>query len=228
MSRRRRVRPGVAIRRSVLVVTAGTLLLFGAPPLAAQQGDARRGGAVEFNGRLAPETAERLRGITRRAEEGGVPAELLRRKVSEGVSKGVTGQRLERAIEEYARRLTEARRLAGRGAGGDVLVAAAEAAERGVSSGRIRAFLSANPNPLRSVVGLRVLGELVEIGVPESEASRGVSAALDRGLRGERLLALSAAVRRRVGAGEDPVAALRAEVDPRRSPVESRRGAPGP
>lgn len=180
-------------------------------------------GFERLDERLAPETVERLRGIAARAERAGVPPELLRRKAIEGVSKGVTGARLERALEDYARRLVSAREFAGPDAGPDVLAAAAEAAEAGVPPDRIRAFLRANPNPVRSTVGLRVLGDLQNLGVPPGEAARGVNAALDRGLRGERLLAVSAAVRRRVAAGEDPSAALRAEVDVGRSPADSRR-----
>jgi hypothetical protein len=165
---------------------------------------------------MSQETTARLREITERAERDGVPAELLRRKIREGLSKGVRGPRLEQAIEAYARRLVAARRLAGDGAHPDVLVAAAEAAERNVPPDRIRAFLRVNPNPHRSVVGLRVLADLIDAGVPAGEAARGVNAALDRGLRGEPLLAVSAAVRRRVARGEDPSDALRAEVDRRR------------
>lgn len=192
-------------------ILAVLLLLAGAASAPAQEG------------RLAPETVERLRTIAERAERAGVPPELLRRKVSEGVSKGVTGARLEDAIEDYAGRLVAAREFVGRGASPDVLAAAAEAAERGLPPDRIRSFVRANPNPLRAVVGLRALGELHEAGVPAGPAARGINAALDRGMRGERLLALSAAVRRRVAAGEDPAAALRAEVDVRRAPVDSRR-----
>lgn len=198
----------------------GILLMFAATDAAAQERD-RPSPALESG--LSAQTVERLRAISQRAERGGVPPELLRRKVNEGVSKGVDGERLERAIEDYAERLVAARRLAGADASADLLVAAAEAAERGVPAGRIRSFLSANPNPVRAVVGLRVVAELHELGVPPGEAARGVNAALDRGLRGERLLAVSAAVRRRVATGEDPTAALRAEVDVGRAPVESRR-----
>lgn len=204
--------------RSVPVL-AVLLLLAGTGEVAAQQLD-RPAGQEQ---RLSPETIETLRAITRRAQRAGVPPELLRRKVNEGVSKGVSGERLERAIAEYAGRLAAARRLAGSDAGPDVLAAAAEAVERGLPPDRVRTFVTANRNPLRSVVGLRALVELHDTGVPADEAARGVSAALDRGLRGERLLALSAAVRRRVAAGEDPTVALRAEVDGGRSPVSSRR-----
>lgn len=176
-----------------------------------------------FEERLAPGTVERLRSIAERAERAGVPPDLLRRKVNEGVSKGVTGARLERAIADYAERLTAARRLAGPRVAAPVLAAAAEALERGVPPDRVRRFLTVHPNPVRAGVGLRVLADLRDIGVPDGPAMRGVGAALDRGLRGERLLALSAAVRRRVAAGEDPTAALRAELGGDRSPVGSRR-----
>lgn len=209
-------------RWRVLAVLAA-LLVGGGTDAAAQERDRP---APRLENRLSPGTIERLRNISQRAERGGVPPELLRRKVNEGVSKGVTGQRLERAIDDYVERLLAARRLAGPDAASDVLAAAAEAVERGVPADRIRGFLGANPNPVRAVVGLRVVAELHELGVPPGEAARGVNAALDRGLRGERLLAVSAAVRRRVASGQDPTSALRAEVDIGRDPVPSRR-APG-
>lgn len=195
------------------------LLLVGPGPGAAQEFD--RPSRLEE--RLAPNTVERLRSIAERAERDGVPAELLRRKVNEGISKGVTGARLERAIADYADRLVEARRLAGPRASAPVLAAAAEALERGVPPDRIRRFLTVHPNPVRAGVGLRVFADLRDAGVPDGPAMRGVGAALDRGLRGERLLALSAAVRRRVAAGQDPTEALRAELSGDRSPVRSRR-----
>lgn len=203
--------------RSIMVLAA--LVLTGPANAGAQESR----GFERLDDRLSPATVERLQGIAQRAERAGVPPELLRRKAMEGVSKGVTGTRLEQAIEAYARRLVTARELAGRDAGPDLLAAVADAAERGVPPRRIRAFVSANPNPVRSTVGLRVLGDLRDLGVPDAEAARGVSAALDRGMRGERLLAVSAAVRRRIAAGEDPVGALRAEVDVRRGPADSRR-----
>lgn len=203
--------------RSIMVLAA--LVLTGSVNAGAQElRDFDR-----LDDRLSPAAVERLQGIAQRAERAGVPPELLRRKAMEGVSKGVTGTRLEQAIEAYARRLVTARELAGPDAGPDLLAAVADAAERGVPPRRIRAFVSANPNPVRSTVGLRVLGDLLDLGVPEAEAARGVSAALDRGMRGERLLAVSAAVRRRIASGEDPAGALRAEVDVRRGPADARR-----
>lgn len=203
--------------RSIMMLAA--LVLTGPANAGAQEARSFE----RLDDRLSAATVERLQGIAQRAERSGVPPELLRRKAMEGASKGVTGPRLEQAIEAYAGRLVTARQLAGPDAGPDVLAAVAEAAERGVPPRRIRAFVSANPNPVRSTVGLRVLGDLRDLGVPDAEAARGVNAALDRGMRGERLLAVSAAVRRRVAAGEDPVGALRAEVDVRRGPADSRR-----
>lgn len=191
----------------------GLLLVLLLLPAAAAQAQER--GGVRYDGRLSAETVERLQSMEARAQRAGVPAELFRRKVNEGVSKGVTGPRLERAIDAYVTRLSDAVRLAGPGAAPDVLEAAAGAAERGVPPDRIRSFLTVNPNPQRSVPGLSALADLVEAGVPEGQAARGVNAALDRGMRGERLLAFSAAVRRRVGAGEDPTEALRRELGDR-------------
>ena len=197
-------------RWRVVPILLAALVLGAASSAAAQQRD--RPARIE-RGRMQLQESPRLRAIIQRAERSGVPPELLRRKVNEGIAKGVQGPRLEEAIEAYGRRIAEARHLAGDDVSPDVLAAAAEAAERGVPADRIRAFVHANPNPLRSVVGLRALGDLIEAGVPAPEAARGVNAALDRGLRGERLLAVSAAVRRRIAAGEDAVTALRAEVD---------------
>lgn len=204
-------RPGrAATWASLLGIALISLVVPSAAP--AQERGGRPAGLEE---RLSPQTFERLRSIEQRAERAGVPPELLWRKANEGVSKGITGARLEQALDAYASRLGEAVQLAGRGAAPDVLEAAAGAAERGVPADRIRSFITLNPNPMRSVVGLRVLGDLVELGVSDGEAARAVNAALDRGMRGDRLLALSAAVRRRTSAGEDPVAALRAELDRR-------------
>ncbi|TFG65454.1 MAG: hypothetical protein E4H28_04145 [Gemmatimonadales bacterium] len=138
-----------------------------------------------------------------------MPPQLIRQKVMEGVSKGVRGDRLERAIEEYARRLVAARSLLGSSARPEVLDAAAQATEHGVPPNRIRDFASANQDPRSTVVGLRVIGELRDAGIPTDPAVRAVQSALDRGLGGERLLALSAAVRRRVRQGESPADALR-------------------
>ncbi|MGI9038867.1 MAG: hypothetical protein ACR2GQ_08390 [Gemmatimonadota bacterium] len=207
-------------RHSALVFAA--LLLGTAAPSAAQQRGAPSGDAC-LQDRLSPDVAERLRELAIRAAASGVPRQLVCEKVNEGVSKGVRGDRLLRGIAGYVDRLAQARELAGPRAPAAVLEAVAEALERGLPPERIRSFLVANPNPRRSVLGLRVVADLDEIGVPIDEAMRGVNAGLDRGLRGERLLALSAAVRQRVRRGDSPSAALRDELGDRRSPADSRR-----
>ncbi|MFQ5529474.1 MAG: hypothetical protein ACE5FP_03925 [Gemmatimonadota bacterium] len=166
--------------------------------------------AEQLQDRLDRETIARLTQIARRAQQNGVPPQLIRQKVNEGVSKGVRGGRLVRAIEDYSRRLVQARNLLGRGARPAVLDAAAQAAEHGIPASRIRSFVAENRNPRRAVVGLRTIGELRDAGVPTDPAVRAVQAALDRGMSGERLLALSAAVRRRLRQGESPTDALRA------------------
>lgn len=189
----------------------GVALLVGvSSPAHAQNRDRRAIDSEQLQDRLSQETIERLTQIAKRARQNGVPPQLIRQKVMEGVSKGVRGPRLERAIEDYARRLVSARNTLGAGARPEVLDAAAHAAERGVPPNRIREFAAANRDPHRAVVGLRVISELRDAGVPTDQAVRAVQSALDRGVNGERLLALSAAVRRRVRQGESPRDALQA------------------
>ena len=190
-------------------IIVGAALLAGASTLAYAQDDRPTIDAEQLRGRLSPETIDRLTRIATRAQQNGVPPQLIRRKVTEGVSKGIRGARLERAIEAYARRLVAARSLLGSGARPEVLDAAAQATEHDVPPNRIRDFAAANRDPRRAVLGLRVIGELRDAGVPTGPAVRAVQSALDRGLSGERLLGLSAAVRRRVRQGESPTDALR-------------------
>lgn len=191
------------------IIVGAALLIGASAPAHAQDRDRPALQAEELQGRLSAETIDRLIAIANRARQNGVPPQLIRQKVMEGVSKGVRGDRLERAIEGYARRLVAARNLLGSGARPDVLDAAAEATEHGVPPNRIREFASANRNPRDAVLGLRVIGELKDTGIPTDPAVRAVQSALDRGLGGERLLALSAAVRRRVRQGASPMDALR-------------------
>ena len=188
----------------------GLALLGGSvAPVLAQDGDRGVFDARQFEGRLSQETISRLTRVARTAQENGVPPQLIRQKVTEGVSKGVRGQRLENAIADYARRLVAARSLLGSRAAPEVLDAAAEATARGVPPARIRGFANDNRDQRRVVVGLRVIAELRETGVPTDPAVRAVQSAMDRGVTGERLFALSAAVRRRVRQGESPMNALR-------------------
>lgn len=194
-------------------IIVGVALLVGVSspaPAHAQEHDGPAIDSEQLQDRLSPGTIERLKRIADRARRNGVPPQLIRQKVMEGVSKGVRGARLERAIEEYALRLVSARKTLGAGARPEVLDAAAQAAEHGVPPNRIREFAAANRDPHRAVVGLRVVSELRDAGVPTDPAVRAVQSALDRGVNGERLFALSAAVRRRMRQGESPRDALRA------------------
>jgi hypothetical protein len=191
-------------------IAVGLALLGGSVgPVRAQDAARDAIDAGQLEGRLSARTIDRLARIAQTARENGVPPELIRQKIMEGASKGVRGPRLENAIADYARRLVSARNLLGSGASPQVLDAAAEATARGVPPGRVRSFAADNSDQRRVVVGLRVIAELRETGVPTDPAVRAVQSALDRGITGERLFALSAAVRRRVRQGESPTEALR-------------------
>jgi hypothetical protein len=203
------------------------LLVGSAAPVRAQDGDRDVIDAGQLQDRLSGPTIDRLNRIARTAQENGVPPQLIRQKINEGVSKGVRGQRLENAIADYARRLVAARNLLGSGAQPAVLDAAAEATARGVPPARIRVFAGDNRDQRRVVVGLRVIAELRESGVPTDPAVRAVQSAIDRGVTGERLFALSAAVRRRVRQGESPTSALREIAGAARPGVRSVPGRDG-
>ena len=95
----------------------GLALLVGSvAPVRAQDGDRDVIDAGQLEGRLSEATIGRLIRIARTAAENGVPPQLIRQKIMEGVSKGVRGPRLENAIADYARRLVAARNLLGQGA----------------------------------------------------------------------------------------------------------------
>lgn len=202
-------------RRLVLAAIA-VFLLPGAAPVGAQDR------AVCVSESLGPQVRTALLRHVQRARDAGIPPRLVCRKINEGVSKRVPGRRLVTGTAGFVDALIVAREAAGPRASPEVLASAVDAVERGVPPQRVRAFLQANPNPRRSVVGLRVLAEFTEAGIPADAAARAVNAGLDRGMRGERLLAFSAAVRRRIRQGEAPPAALRAELEGR-NPVEGRR-----
>ena len=125
-------------------IIVGVALLVGvSSPAHAQNRDRPAIDSEQLQDRLSAGTIERLTQIADRARRNGVPPQLIRQKVMEGVSKGVRGAGLERAIEDYARRLIAARNTLGSGARPEVLDAAAQAAERGVPPNRIRAFAAA-------------------------------------------------------------------------------------
>lgn len=179
----------------LLLSLSGTFL-----PLAGQEG---RGAARRLGEALPPDAANRVIGAADAAAREGVPPGLVYRKALEGAAKGIPPERIAGAVEQYAARLREARGLVGPDRSPGTIGAAAEALRRGVPTEVVRSFADGHPRERDLAIPMIVLGELTEAGVPVDNALEVVNSVLSRGARGDQMLTLSAAVRRRMRQGED-------------------------
>jgi len=191
-------------RSSMSVRYALVALIFagvgvGSPsPVSGQEADARR-----LEDALPAEYAARVREIAREARAAGVPPGLIARKAFEGVAKGHPPERIVPALDAYAGRLREAAGLLGADRRPGSISAAAEALRRGVPPDAIRSMASRERAGRELAAPLIVLSDLTEAGVPTEDALEMVNSAMDRGARGDQMLGLSAAVRRRMRQGAD-------------------------
>lgn len=197
------MRANMGNSRTVLLLALAGLA---ATPVAARGQDA--GAGDRLRGALSEQDVDRVRELARDLERDGIPPGLIRRKALEGVAKGVPPDRILAALDEYAGRLREARTLIGAERTGASFAAAAEATRRGVPAEAIRDLALRQDRRRELAVPLIVLGDLVEAGVPAGNALQAVDDALARGAGPDGMMALSAAVRRRIRMGEDPSLAL--------------------
>jgi hypothetical protein len=137
-----------------------------------------------------------------------VPAWIVRRKAVEGAVKGVPPERIATAVEAWALRLGEARGALGASRTPQTVAAGAEALRKGLPPAAMAEFARSHAGERDLSVPLFVLGDLSEAGVPTDRAVEAVNGAWERGIRGEGMIGLGSAVRRRVRRGEDPVRAL--------------------
>ena len=188
-----------ACTRHALVRLVAVVVAVGSPaPVTGQDRDARR-----LEDAMPAEYAAQVREIASEAREAGVPPGLIARKAFEGVAKGYPPDRVVSALDAYAGRLREARGLLGPDRRPASLAAAAEALRRGVPRDAIRAMGARERGARDLAVPLIVLSDLTEAGVPTENALEMVNSAMDRGTRGDQMLGLSAAVRRRMQQGAD-------------------------
>ena len=174
-------------------------IVIGSPvPVSGQDRDTRR-----LEDAMPAEYAAQVREIAREAREAGVPPALIARKAFEGFAKGYPPERVVSALDAYAGRLREARDLLGPDRRPASLAAAAEALRRGVPRDAIRSLGDRERGRRDLAVPLIVLSDLTEAGVPTENALEMVKSAMDRGTRGDQMLGLSAAVRRRMHQGAD-------------------------
>lgn len=203
--------------RHALVALVAVVIGVGSPtPVTGQERDARR-----LEDAMPAEQAARVREIAREAREAGVPPGLIARKAFEGVAKGYPPERVVSALDAYAGRLREARELLGPDRRPASLAAGAEALRRGVPRDAIRSMGDRGRGARDLAVPLIVLSDLTEAGVPTENALEMVNSAMDRGTRGDQMLGLSAAVRRRMQQGADWSTAV--EEVRRRAGAQSRQ-----
>jgi len=135
----------------------------------------------------------------------GVPEEPLYAKALEGAAKRVPPERIVPAVRDYALRLGEARQALGAEAPVPLLVAGADALQRGVSRDALRSLPSDRP---RSPLAVLALAELVESGVPPERAIAILREAVTQSAPDGGMLDVAARVRRLVRQGATPQEAL--------------------
>lgn len=147
----------------------------------------------------------------------GVPDEPLFNKALEGAAKRVPPARLLPAVRAYAGRLGQARGALGPQASVPLLVAGADAIQRGVPAEAIRSLPTDRP---RSPVALLVLAELLESGVPADRALAILRQSMDQRMQDARMLDIPARVRRMIRDGVPP----REAIDRVRRAIQRDRG----
>jgi len=135
----------------------------------------------------------------------GVPSEPLFNKALEGMAKRVPANRLLPAVRAYGGRLGQARGALGTSASVPLIIAGADAIQRGVPADVLRSLPSDRP---RSPVALLVLAELLESGVPADRAVAVLRQSMDQRMRDRRMLDIPARVRRLIRDGVPPHEAM--------------------
>lgn len=199
-----------------IAVTLLALTALAAPGLAAQQTARERARQT-----LPPEVFESLTDLAAEMSASGIPDEPLFNKALEGMAKRVPPARLLPAVRTYAGRLGDARRALGPNAGVPLLVAGADALQRGVTADALRSLPSDRP---RSPMAVLVLAELLESGVPPDRAIAIMRQAMQQRTQDARMLDITTRVRRLIRDGLTPQEA----VDRVRRAMQRDRGGLGP
>jgi hypothetical protein len=142
---------------------------------------------------LPPDVYAGLVTLAGDASKDGIPEEPLFSKALEGMAKRVPPDRLLPAIRAYSGRLMDARGAFGPTAGTPLLMAGADALQRGVSTDVLHALGSERP---RSPMAVLVLADLLESGVPTDRALDVLREAMRHRTREERMLDIPAQVQR--------------------------------
>lgn len=203
------------MRRTILMLTAASWLSAGG--LAGQETARDRAQSA-----VSPDLFRELTTLVDEMAASDIPGEPLYIKALEGTAKRVPADRLLPAVRAYAGRLGEARRAFGVGAPTPLLVAGADALQRGVSPEALRSLPADRP---RSPMAVMVLADLLESGVPADRALAILREVMGQRARDGRMLDISARVRRLIRQGLTPQEAIERV---RRNLQRARDGSIGP
>jgi len=148
---------------------------------------------------LPAEVFAQVEEAARSAEADGIPGDILFNKALEGAAKSVPADRLVPAVQSYGARLREARVAFGPDAGAPLLVAGADAIQRGVGPNLLRGLGQGRD---RSPMAVLVLADLVETGIGDERALSLVREAMQRRAREQEMLDMPAQVRRLMRQGQ--------------------------
>ena len=184
--------------------------------------------ADRLSGRVSPDIAALAAELGTAAAARGLPVDPIVQKAIEGSAKGVPADRVAAAMRLVVSQLdaSHGALLAGSAAlaGDTVAIAAGAFALTAGLKDRDVVALSRAARAPDVIVGLRVAGTLVALGVPTTESVSLVQASLQAGHPAGELLSLPAQVQTQVAKGATPAQAAAGLA--RAAAAQSRRGPP--
>ncbi len=152
---------------------------------------------------LPPEVFQQVEALAAEAARDGIPVEPLFNKALEGTAKRVPPDRMLPAVARYAGQLRQAREAFGPTGSRLLLIAGADALQRGVQLQLLRRMGRPEENePTPSPVAVLVLADLVEAGVPGDRALDVLREAMRMRTREQEMLGISARVRQLMRQGQ--------------------------
>ena len=185
--------------KNLILVVAGLLALCPGP-VSAQETARER--ARE---QLPTQVFERVDALATEIGDEGIPSGPIFNKALEGMAKRVPPDRLLPAVTQFAGQLRQAREAFGMTGDGPLLVAGADALQRGVGMDLLRRLgQTEEDSPGPSPMAVLVLADLVEAGVPGDRALGMVREALRLRAGDQQMLGISAQVRQMMRQGQSP------------------------
>jgi hypothetical protein len=184
------------------------LLVVGLSPLGAQERTQERA-RDRAREALSPQLFQGIEALADQVAAEGIPGEPLFNKALEGLAKRVPEDRLLPAVNMYANRLRQSRMAFGEGAGEALVVAGADALQRGVNAealGQLREGRGpgGGNGPGPSPMAVLVLADLMESGVSSERALGVLHEAMRQRAQDHQMLGLTGQVRQLMRQGQSP------------------------